>query len=125
MKTIRIVLATTLALATLLALTTPTPILASPAYPQKGKACWVHDANGVQYTDWECDYQVVIKYDEDGNPIVLQYHDHGHLPPGAALPHEAMQMIFHVDSGMYAGDYMEVLMPNGAYMSHGPMKNNK
>lgn len=126
MKSLRIPLAITVALATLGLLLAPAPVLASPAHPHKGKVCWVHDANGVQYTDWDCDYQEVVKYDENGIPILLQYHDHGHLPPGAALPHEAMKMILHVDCGcMYDGYYMEVLMPNGAYMSHGPLKNIK
>jgi len=122
MKTVRLALVAVLMLVTLLTLAAPAPVLASPAHPHRDKVCWVHDANGVQYTDFECDYQEVFKFDENGNPILLQYHDHGHVPPGAALPHEAMRMTFHVDSGMYKGDYMEVLMPNGAYMSHGPIK---
>jgi hypothetical protein len=122
MKTFRLALGALIMFATLLALVVPETVWASPAHPNRSKVCWVHDANGVQYTDLECDYQEVIKYDENGNAILLQYHDHGQLPAGAALPHEAMRMIMHVDCDcMYDGDYMEVLMPNGAYMSHGPI----
>jgi hypothetical protein len=124
MKMLRTLFAAMLLFTGLLALAAPTPVAASPAFPHRGSVCWVHDANGVQYTDYECDYQEVFKYDENGNPILLQYHDHGHVPPGAALPHEALKTILHVACDCpYDGDYMEVLMPNGAYMSHGPMNN--
>lgn len=122
MKHLRVLLATCFVVSLLLTLGSST-VLASPAHPHRDKVCWVHDANGVQYTDDNCDWQMVYKYDEAGNAILLQYHDHGHLPPGAALPDRAMQMILHVECNcMYDGYYQEILMPNGAYMSHGPLQ---
>jgi hypothetical protein len=123
MKRLRLSFAICLMVSLLLTMAAPTTVLASPAHPHRDKICWVHDANGVQYTDFDCDWMDVVKYDENGNEILLQYHDHGHLPPGAALPDRAIRMVFHVDCNCkYDGDYQEILMPNGAYMSHGPMQ---
>jgi hypothetical protein len=104
----------------------PAPASAAPAMPERGSVCWVQDANFVTYVDDTCEWQSVFKTDENGQLYVLNYHDHGRLPEGAALPHAAMRSIFHVECEgcVYNGDYMQVLMPNGEYMSHGPMNAN-
>jgi hypothetical protein len=48
-KTIRFVLATALARVTLSAMTVPTRVLSSPAYPQKGKACYTGGCHSVTF----------------------------------------------------------------------------
>lgn len=96
---------------------------AAPAVPNKGKVCWVQDANMVTFVDDECEYHEVFKYDDAGNRIaVLNYQDHGHLPPEATFPEKTMINVFHVDCGcIYDGDYRIVVTSTGEYHSQGPM----
>ena len=127
MKKLVFTFLTVMALAVVLTATIADPVSAAPAKPHHGQGCFVQDANFVQYLDPDCEWHEVDQYDEAGNFIgVLNYQDHGHLPPGAALPAQTMVSIFHVDcSCPYDGDYRQVLMPNGAYHSQGPMFKNK
>lgn len=122
MKKLVVTFLTVVALVMTLTVVIADSVSAAPAVPVKGTVCWVRDANFVIYVDNECEYHEVWKYDEAGNRVaLLNYQDHGHLPPGAALPTKTVVMILHVASGPWAGDYREVLTPNGEYHSQGPM----
>jgi hypothetical protein len=98
------------------------PEHANPADPNRGKGCLVRDANLVTYLDDDCNFHEVMK-NINGSLTLLHYQDHGHLPPEAALPATAVQMILHVDCDcIYDGDYLETITPSGEYHSHGPLK---
>jgi hypothetical protein len=110
--------------AVMLAAAVPGVASAGPAQPDKGTGCLVRDADLVQHVDPDCDYHEVFKYDSRGNSYtLLHYQDHGQLPPGAALPATAVQVILHVDCDcIYDGDYLETITPSGEYHSRGPLK---
>lgn len=95
---------------------------ALPAVTESGLGCLVQDANGVQYVDSACEYHLVYKLDEAGNIVFVHYQDHGQLPPGAALPTEAVRTTLFVSCGgcVYEGTYEQVLAPSGEYKSRGP-----
>jgi hypothetical protein len=101
----------------------PEAVLSSPALPLQGKACIVDDADMNQYLDLDCDFHLVFKLDEEGNIVgLLNYQDHGQLPPEAVFPDQAIQFIIHVDCQcIFDGDYQVTLSPNGEYHSHGPL----
>jgi hypothetical protein len=102
-------------------LAVPTSVSASPAINFRDTFCFVRDTIGVRYTV-PCKAHTVVKVDADGNVVFVHYQDHAMLPEGAALPTVATHTIVHVDcSCYYDGDYEQVLMPNGLYMSHGPL----
>ena len=102
-------------------LAVPTSVSASPAINFRDTLCFVRDANGVRYTV-ACQAHTVVKFDDAGNLAFVHYEDHAMLPEGAALPTVATHTIVHVDcSCYYDGDYEQVLMPNGLYMSYGPL----
>jgi len=123
MKKLVVMFLTVMVLAMALTVAIADSVSAAPAKPNKGTVCWVQDVNLVIYVDDECDFHEVFKYDEAGNVVaLLNYQDHGHLPPGAALPTKTIVMVFHVDCNcIHDGDYREVVAPNGEYHSQGPM----
>ena len=124
MKKLVFAFLTVMALAAALTVTIADSVSAAPALPQKGTICWVQDANMVTYVDDECEYHQIFKLDEAGHIVgLLNYQDHGHIPPGAALPTTTMIAVFHVDCNcIFDGDYRVVLAPNGEYHSQGPMQ---
>ena len=87
-----------------------------------GLGCNVKDANGVQYFDPACETHTVVKRDDAGAIVFVQYQDHGHLPPGAAFPKKAVHTTAVVNCGGCAlqGTYEEVTTPSGEYKSKGP-----
>jgi hypothetical protein len=108
-------------IAVALMLVVPMSVSASPAINFRDTLCFVRDANGVRYTV-ACQAHMVVKFDDAGNLAFVHYEDHAKLPDGAALPATATHTIVHVDCGcFYDGDYVQVLMPNGLYMSYGPI----
>jgi len=104
------------------AVAVPASALAAPALVLSGTNCFVQDANGVQYTDTNCDWHAVLQTDENGKLVLLSYDDHGHLPEGAAVPQTAIQFTVHASCDCpFEGDYAVVLRPDGSETSHGPI----
>jgi len=99
-----------------------TPALASPAEIDRGTGCLVKDANGDSYIDPNCTWNEVIKFDDAGNVVAVQYHDRGTLPADATKPSATLRMSTYFSCGGCAveGYYREVITPAGVYTSFGP-----
>ena len=99
-------------------------VSANPGQVEKGLDCLVTDANGVNYGDPTCTFHLVVKTDAAGNVVFVQYQDHGQLPPGAALPTQALHAEIFVACGgcIFEGTYKYVVTPSGEYKSKGPFK---
>ena len=99
-----------------------TPALASPAEIDRGTGCAVKDANGNSYIDPNCTWESVIKFDDAGNLVAVQYHDLGTLPANATKPSATMltSTYFFCGGCVVEGYYREVITPAGVYTSFGP-----
>jgi hypothetical protein len=88
------------------------------ATTDSGNGCLVRDADGVYWSDPGCSWHTVTRTDRDGNRVIFSYHDHGQLPPGAAVPSRASRNSGTIGIGMgQTCDYTEVTSPSGQYRS--------
>ena len=71
----------------------PKSVWSAPAIPFQFEGCFVQDANMTYYPDPDCDVHYVLKFDRMGDTAgLMTYQDHGHLPPEAVFPDEAVQI---------------------------------
>ena len=110
------------ALAGAFVLTAASSLSAAPASPDKGTACYVGDANGFYYLDTSCQTHAVTKLNDDGSLAFYSYQDAGQLPPGAALPTQAItntydNVCYNFAFGLTCGTITEIITPSGQYKS--------
>jgi cytoskeletal protein RodZ len=95
------------------------PLSAKPAStptrntPTSGSGCFVTDANGASSFDASCSYHLTWQTDSNGDLLAAMYHDHGQLPPGAALPKSTIIRDISFDDVRC----QERITPSGEYTS--------
>jgi hypothetical protein len=88
---------------------------------ERGTGCFVRDALGKYYEDPNCNWHVVITYDEGGNLIKYKYQDQGTLPADVVRPsqaiHESDFKTYDFGSLYIGGTVTETITPGGEYKS--------